>query len=592
MRVLTFLIALWLSGHCLSLNAQLKEFDIDERDPDGSQDVQTSSEYLDNAIVLVYSDLDGLDFRSSVGGINQQTYNERAGRYEILVSPQLQILFVAAPGFIEQRVSLINPEPNSVFYYHIKQSRGEDEADVIFSVVPNDAKLLVNGVPTKINSEVYVPKGMAKIRLEREGFATIVDSIEISSVQANYRYSMEKVVVEPVKIRTNVSDVKVEIDGKEKGVTDRNGAFDDFLYPGTYNIRLSKLGYLTQEQSIVVQSKEENKLVINLPTNRGMLVLKSAQSGVRILVNGQEQSKNRLDVIVGRYLIEASKEGYEDFQKYVNVKRNKVTEVNVQLELKKGELQFRVTPFDAEVKLQNEDGKVVEKWTGIKFLPDLPIGNYVVEVKASGYPKRKTFLQIKHNETTEILLDMSDEQDNEDAKKIKKLRPYSLLLSCLPRENENGISYTNSNYGIHFNYVPKNVGFYTEAATSTNFSTTNLVFQDDAVVNSTSINGSPVSGSFLPHSNIQSWEAGGGLVFRKGVFSLMLGANYFVHHFRQEFDVGSTQPELVFFEDKSFEGIIPKAGLQLNIKGFALGYAVSTYHRGEIANVIMLGISF
>lgn len=55
----------------LSLSAQLKEFHITEREPDGTSVVQASTDYPDNAMILVYSDLQELDFRSSVGAINQ-----------------------------------------------------------------------------------------------------------------------------------------------------------------------------------------------------------------------------------------------------------------------------------------------------------------------------------------------------------------------------------------------------------------------------------------------------------------------------------------------------------------------------------------
>lgn len=92
-------------------NAQLKEFHVSERDADGTSVVQANTDYPDNAMLLVYSSMQNLDFRSSIGGINQQRYNQRASRYEILISPQRQILFVASPGFVEQRVALISPTP-------------------------------------------------------------------------------------------------------------------------------------------------------------------------------------------------------------------------------------------------------------------------------------------------------------------------------------------------------------------------------------------------------------------------------------------------------------------------------------------------
>jgi hypothetical protein len=55
----------------LSLSAQLKEFHITEREPDCTSVVQASTDFPDNAMILVYSDLEGLNFRSSVGAINQ-----------------------------------------------------------------------------------------------------------------------------------------------------------------------------------------------------------------------------------------------------------------------------------------------------------------------------------------------------------------------------------------------------------------------------------------------------------------------------------------------------------------------------------------
>ncbi|MCC5917891.1 MAG: hypothetical protein JJU02_11265 [Cryomorphaceae bacterium] len=53
-----------------SLTAQLREFHITEREPDGTSVVQASTDYHDNAMILVYSDLQGLDFRSSVSAID------------------------------------------------------------------------------------------------------------------------------------------------------------------------------------------------------------------------------------------------------------------------------------------------------------------------------------------------------------------------------------------------------------------------------------------------------------------------------------------------------------------------------------------
>lgn len=184
----------------LSVRGQLREFYVTEREPDGSSVVQANVEFPDNALVFVYSDLEGLDFRSSLGGINQQIYNQRASRYELLVTPQKQILFVAAYGFIEQRMALINPSPKAVLYYQVEERKGQDVVAVYFRVHPLDARLMVDEVSTAINQTVRVPLGTVRVQLKREGYRAVDEMISISADQVNYEYIMEKVEQPKVEI--------------------------------------------------------------------------------------------------------------------------------------------------------------------------------------------------------------------------------------------------------------------------------------------------------------------------------------------------------------------------------------------------------
>jgi hypothetical protein len=583
-----------LTLFAFSLSAQLREFHVTEREPDGTTVVQASNDYPDNAMILVYSDLEGLDFRSSVGGINQQRYNQRANRYEILVNPQRQILFVAARGYIEQRMALINPSPKQVYYYLVEERSGQDETSVIFLVEPRDAQLFVDNIPTEINKTVSVPLGKVKIRLEREGFAMIQDKLMITSDQVNYSYSMDRVVVVPVRIRSNVPQARVEINEDEKGIADRNGSFDYFLFPGIYNVRLSKSGYLAERQTIEVLSNQENNVTFDLTPNTGTLRINTKQSDVRILVNRQEQEQSSVELVVGKYLIEASKEGYHDFQEHVQIERGQVSTVNIELEPIKGDLQFRVIPVDAEVVLKNETGEIVDTWTGIKYLSDLSVGNYTVEAKASGYASQTRTLRIKEGETTKLLIDLQQSELQPVTTSEKKGRSYALLFSYLPRQNISGISLANSNYGLHFTYLPNTWGFYTEVSTSMNFSSHTLVYEDGFVYDRAAVNANGIleSGGFLPSSNILSREIGGGVAYRVGAFSFTLGMSYFTQDFRQEFDSGNENPELVRINDRLFRGVIPKAGAQFDSKGLVFGYALAVYPSSKIANVIMLGVSF
>lgn len=569
--------------------AQLREFHITERKPDGTSVVQANTEYPDNAMILVYSDLEGLDFRSSVGGINQQRYNTRANRYEILVSPQRQILFVAARGYIEQRVALINPEPKAVFYFQVEVRKGQDKVSVVFLVEPRDAKLFIDDVPTEINKTVSVPLGTVNIRIEKEGFWSINEPLVISNEQVKHEYSMKTINPVTLKIKANVEGARVEINNQEKGLTDAGGVFSDFLLPGTYQIRLSKSGYVSDEQSVEISEQKSKEVSFTLERNMGELKIKSKQSDLTIRLNTKLQNKSVLELAPGDYLIEISKEGYRDFKQQVSITRGETTEVDVDLEPILGDLQFRVTPYDAGVTLRDSDGNVIDRWNGLKFLPGIVVGNYTVEVRANGYITQKRSLKIEEGKKTEVIV----------ALKEKKKRSYdfegndySILATYLPRKNVNGISLANSNFGLHFNYVPNNWGFYTEASSSFNFSASTLSYQDDLVFNTAFENNGPEAGEFLPNSNIQSWEVGAGVVYRKGIFSFMLGVSYFTHHFRQDFKLENAQTELVLIDGRSFQGLIPKIGAQVDIKGLIFGYSLSTYHNNDLANVIMIGISF
>ncbi|TVQ81475.1 MAG: hypothetical protein EA358_00695 [Flavobacteriales bacterium] len=59
----------------ISLSAQLREFHITEREPDGTSVVQASTDFPDNAMILVYSDLKRWDCRESLDRLRTPVYS-------------------------------------------------------------------------------------------------------------------------------------------------------------------------------------------------------------------------------------------------------------------------------------------------------------------------------------------------------------------------------------------------------------------------------------------------------------------------------------------------------------------------------------
>ena len=389
----------------------LKEFHVTERSSDGTSVVQANARYPDNAMILVYSAMPNLSFRSSVGGINQQQYNARANRYEILVSPQRQILFVSAFDYIEQRIALINPAPKNVYYYEVEPRSGQDEVAVYFDVTPGNAKLFIENIPHPINTTTRVPKGEVSLRIEREGFRTIEQLVVISEEQVKYDFVMQEVDVVPLSIVSNVSEAAVVIDGKDRGQTDSFKRRNMFLFPGIYNIEVRKNGYISQIQTVEIFENKENVVDFELLKNTGTVefVLIPANTGIKI--NREVVCGERIiELAPGTYRVDLEAEGHQSETFTLTIDRGETQVIHKQLNQQMGSIQATVSPSVAQVILVNNDGQEVERWKGIKLLNEVPVGEYTLEMSAPGFQSKRERIVVEEGERTVVDITLSESQ--------------------------------------------------------------------------------------------------------------------------------------------------------------------------------------
>ncbi|MCH8547035.1 MAG: carboxypeptidase-like regulatory domain-containing protein [Cryomorphaceae bacterium] len=409
--------------------AQLKEFHVFERQVDGTSVIQASTAYPDNAMILVYSDIENLDFRSSVGGINQQRYNQRASRYEILVTPQRQIIFVAARGFIEQRIALISPEPKAVFYYQVEERSGQDEMAVFFTVKPDNARLYVNNIPKDINKTVNVPSGEVKVRIEREGYRTINEPLTISPQQVNYVYEMKEVDLEVVHIDANVQGARVVIDGLEKGLTDANGRYSLFLYSGDYTVELQRSGYLSHKQTIRVFEGKVNTYKFDLEKNTGRLRIFTMHEASEVFVNRRSYNNQReIELAPGRYRVEVAHDNYDSYFETIDIERGDQISINATLTPHTGVLQFTVSPSHADVVLKTTDGELISRWQGINLLRNLMVGEYQLEITADGHIPQTLSVKINRDATErmEVTLEEGSPMSNYEIAPFRGFRRFRI----------------------------------------------------------------------------------------------------------------------------------------------------------------------
>jgi hypothetical protein len=182
--------------------AQLKSFGVIEMENPGTRVVQASNDYPDNAIIFVYSVLEDLTFRSSIGGVNQQRFNRGANRYEILISPQRQIIFVQGKGFREERIGVLNPSPKEDFYFEVEEKMDRETARSIEPGIldirskPTGANIYFNDIQLadKTPKKISFNPGAKHIKLAYDGYLTLDTIVFLVSGQ------------------TMVLDVQLEID--------------------------------------------------------------------------------------------------------------------------------------------------------------------------------------------------------------------------------------------------------------------------------------------------------------------------------------------------------------------------------------------
>nr|HPN38477.1 SUMF1/EgtB/PvdO family nonheme iron enzyme [Melioribacteraceae bacterium] len=208
-------------------------------------------------------------------------------------------------------------------------------------------------------------------------------------------YTLSEVELAKVQISSNPTGAKIYINGLEKGETNKGL----FLFPGNYDVRLIKSGYLDKEEKIAVNTNKQNNFLYNLEKNAGTLNISVSPSSAVVLINKEKTTNRNIQLSPGKYKIEISENGYYDQSETIEVELGKTISKSFNLEPKVGKLQLSVSPPEAEVTLR-KDGKIIKNWQGLELLKDLQVGEYEITVKNSGYETVNKRIEIIENQTT------------------------------------------------------------------------------------------------------------------------------------------------------------------------------------------------
>jgi uncharacterized protein (TIGR02145 family) len=347
----------------LSLKAQLKEFEISEMPRPDVSTVQANTAFPEDALIIVYSSFDNLSFRSSVGAVDKQYYNARANRYEILVKPLKQMIFISASEFMEQKLATFNPKPKEDFYFKVEEKKTTLKKQTIpgkltINTIPTGANISLNGIPvaTKTPFIGNLNPGPTSIQLSKTKYQTFDTLLNIeSSINEVLTINLIPSTLW-LNIKSNPTSAKVELDGKIIGETPFSKELDlsDKSKQGERLLKLTLTDYAPVNQTIQLYPSID-PLAINIDMKKleGAYKIESIPEGADVFIDGEYKGHTPLQgtLPIGTYSVQLKMEDYSpsskkqivvNAQSTANLKENlipkKQTIENLGGEFEEGEL--------------------------------------------------------------------------------------------------------------------------------------------------------------------------------------------------------------------------------------------------------------
>ena len=198
-----------------------------------------------------------------------------------------------------------------------------------------------------------------------------------------------------------------------------------------YMIRLELKDYQMLERRVTVQYAENTTQKFSLDPLPGKLNVFTSPARATIIIGGERYTSSSsgiatIELPVGQYRIEISKDGYEPLEKQVSIKPNDLGTLDINL--KKIPAGVSSNPDMGFLTVNTIDGRVRLKIQGIKEVQRMPLeyfeliyGTYNLKAFGIGLETEKRKVEIERQKTTTIEMNLKKKQ------RAKAVR-YSLMF--------------------------------------------------------------------------------------------------------------------------------------------------------------------
>jgi len=312
----------------------------------------------------------------------------------VFLTASERVLEIFKTGYSPLKVILsdlgISLKEKEVWQIKIAGDEAANALPVTFRFTPEDAKLYIDGksAGTKLTQTLSV--GQHQIKLERDGFQTIEETITVNDEQVFFEWELADAPDAGLQITTEPEGATVYLDGVKLG----ESPVAVFYPPGTYPINISLEGYVSIEGEtleVVLPKTIKNYL---LEENVGYLTI-NTHEGATVYFNDEIVS-NPVKIKLPPQLVKVkvSMPKAEDLEEQVVIKKDNDKVLNMFPDIQTGTIQVAVTPFDAQIELTGDAG---EHYTaqGMKIFDDIPIGTYTLKVFTDGYKTSEETIVLK-----------------------------------------------------------------------------------------------------------------------------------------------------------------------------------------------------
>ena len=345
-RECVVILCIFLFGILLNqpINAQqLKDLVATEVPPNYTS-IPVFASYPDHAAIIISSSLTNLKFESNIEIIADLS-EPASGEYRLIIPPYRQNIRTNATGFKQLRINVAVNGAKDVKYFTVEPlSYKETLISTVFSIEPiqaSDANVFIDGQAVDIKSTVGLIAGTHKLKIEKRGWRSIEEEIIISqNMNAIRRYNLEPVSPQTITITSTPEDATIQLDNTILGTTN----LQFFELPGEYVVNISKIGYKSLQEKIIIMEDSVNNFHFSLEKFGGNLLLNTNSDNAIVYLNNKviDFTNNVAIVPPGIYTLKIEAQGYETHFETIEVINNETLVRIIKLSQKFGSLQFSI----------------------------------------------------------------------------------------------------------------------------------------------------------------------------------------------------------------------------------------------------------